>query len=669
MSVFRNNEVSGTPAAPDANPFHSTSVRPAAMSGTIAPCSDLVVSLAQRVDDLILRCSEIKHEHAELLRELTSREDAPLAPDAAQTPHASTSALNLLHYLAIRREDLRDVHSPLAELGLSSLGRIESHVLANLLAVRRALSGLGAPAPPPGACAPVTLQNARDLLERRTHALLGPRSEEARGGRGARIMVTLPTQAATDAGLVRDLIDSGMTCARINTAHDDAETWVSMSRVVREQAAALGRTCRVLMDLAGPKLRTGPMQPGPEVVRFKPERDVWGRVIKPARVTLAPRAAGPALPGELPVDPAFLAVLRPDAEIELSDARGKLRVLTVVHGADATGRVAAACDSTAYIASGAQLRLRGETNLRADVGRLPSLPQSVLVRTGDRIEVALDGISGTPSTARGVPGIITCTLPEVFRHARVGEPVWIDDGKIGTVIDEITPTRVVLRVTLAAAKGDRIREDKGINLPETDIALPGLTDDDIAAIPIAAAHADLVGISFVRTPGDVADVRARLDAQGGRRVGTILKIETRRAFENLPGLLLESLKGPGSGVMIARGDLAVEVGYERLAEVQEEMLWLCEAAHVPVIWATQVLESLAKTGRPSRAEVTDAAMGERAECVMLNKGPYILEAVRFLSDLVRRMEAHQSKKRPMLRALAVARDFEYHSANKPPAGA
>jgi pyruvate kinase len=111
--------------------------------------------------------------------------------------------------------------------------------------------------------------------------------------------------------------------------------------------------------------------------------------------------------------------------------------------------------------------------------------------------------------------------------------------------------------------------------------------------------------------------------------------------------------------MIARGDLAVECGYERLAEVQEEILWLCEAAHVPVIWATQVLESLAKSGMPSRAEITDAAMGERAECVMLNKGPHILDAIRVLDNILQRMQAHQSKKRSMLRRL--------HWWNKPKA--
>jgi len=134
----------------------------------------------------------------------------------------------------------------------------------------------------------------------------------------------------------------------------------------------------------------------------------------------------------------------------------------------------------------------------------------------------------------------------------------------------------------------------------------------------------------------------------------VLKIETRRAFENLPKLLLSALHSSAPGVMIARGDLAVECGYERLAEVQEEILWLCEAAHVPVIWATQVLERMTKDGLPSRAEVTDAAMGERAECVMLNKGPYLLDALATLDDILRRMEAHQSKKTPTLRPLRVA---------------
>ena len=129
---------------------------------------------------------------------------------------------------------------------------------------------------------------------------------------------------------------------------------------------------------------------------------------------------------------------------------------------------------------------------------------------------------------------------------------------------------------------------------------------------------------------------------------------SRQAFEELPKLLLACMRGGPFGVMIARGDLAVECGFERMAEVQEEILWICEAAHVPVIWATQVLESLAKSGMASRAEVTDAAMSERAECVMLNKGPFIREAVQTLDNILQRMQAHQSKKRAMLRPLQLA---------------
>ena len=104
-------------------------------------------------------------------------------------------------------------------------------------------------------------------------------------------------------------------------------------------------------------------------------------------------------------------------------------------------------------------------------------------------------------------------------------------------------------------------------------------------------------------------------------------------------------------VMIARGDLAVEMGFERVAEMQEEILWLCEAAHVPVIWATQVLEELVKKGLPSRGEMSDVVMASRAECVLLNKGPNVGKAVGVLDRLLRRMGEHQVKKTPTLRAL------------------
>ena len=190
---------------------------------------------------------------------------------------------------------------------------------------------------------------------------------------------------------------------------------------------------------------------------------------------------------------------------------------------------------------------------------------------------------------------------------------------------------------------------KGINLPDAVLDIDLLGPHSRDALGFAAQSADIVGLSFVSHARDVQRVSEYLDQHSRPDVGIILKIETRRAFEHLPGMLLAALGGErAAGVMIARGDLAVECGYERLAEVQEEILWLCQAAHLPVIWATQVLDNLAKTGRPSRAEITDAAMGVRAECVMLNKGPRIIEAISVLDDILRRMEQHHRKKRSLL---------------------
>ena len=185
--------------------------------------------------------------------------------------------------------------------------------------------------------------------------------------------------------------------------------------------------------------------------------------------------------------------------------------------------------------------------------------------------------------------------------------------------------------------------------------LPALTAKDIEDLSFVATHADVVELSFANTAGDVRQLQELLARFGNHQPAIVLKIETRRGFQNLPEMLLAAMRTPCCGVMIARGDLAVETGFERLAEVQEEILWICEAAHVPVIWATQVLETLAKTGMPSRAEITDAAMGIRAECVMLNKGPHVVSAVRALDDILRRMQAHQTKKSSMLRELRLAR--------------
>ena len=202
--------------------------------------------------------------------------------------------------------------------------------------------------------------------------------------------------------------------------------------------------------------------------------------------------------------------------------------------------------------------------------------------------------------------------------------------------------------------GSKLWAEKGINFPDTIFDVPALTEKDIADLSHVVEYVDMVALSFLHGHEDVLLLEDHLHRLGADHIGIILKIENRQAFENLPRILLTALRSPPVGVMVARGDLAVEVGFERLSEVQEEILWLCEAAHIPVIWATQMLEGLAKKGAPSRAEVTDAAMSQRAECAMLNKGPYIVQAVNFLSGVMTRMEAHQYKRKARLRKLSVS---------------
>jgi pyruvate kinase len=188
-------------------------------------------------------------------------------------------------------------------------------------------------------------------------------------------------------------------------------------------------------------------------------------------------------------------------------------------------------------------------------------------------------------------------------------------------------------------------------LPDTDLHTPFLTESDHVVFEFAARHADMISLSFLRRGHDVDVAREELNRLGAHDLGIVLKIETHAGFSNLPDILLHAMRSSTVGVMIARGDLAVEMGYARMAEVQEEILWLTEAAHLPVVWATEVLDQLARTGRPSRAEVTDAAMAQRAECVMLNKGPYVVDAVTELDDILRRMARHQRKTVPLLRPL------------------
>ena len=459
-------------------------------------------------------------------------------------------------------------------------------------------------------------------------------------------MVTLPGEAASDYGLVRSLVHAGMDVARINCAHDDAPAWQSMAQLVRRAAKAAARDIKILMDLGGPKIRTGAMAPGPAVVKLKPQRNALGYAIDPSRLRISAAACSTngSAQARILADADWLTRLRVGKHMEVTDARGKKRRLLVVE-CDAEG-IIAECLETYYLTADTALSYKGNHGHKvfsASPGGIEALPGAPRLHRGERIHLTHDGM--------GEDSHIACTLPQVFAQVRSGERVWFDDGRIGGVVRKASAKSLEVEIVQAREGGESLQADKGINFPDSQLTLPALTDKDLQDLQTVAQVADLVGLSFAQDAADVYQLLHTLQELGGERVGVVLKIETIKGFENLPGLMLAAMAAPSAGVMIARGDLAVECGYERMAELQEEILWCSEAAHMPVIWATQVLETLARSGVPSRAEISDAGMGVRAECVMLNKGPYITDAIHMLDDILRRMAGHQSKKNPLLRAL------------------
>ena len=572
------------------------------------------------------------------------------------------SAINLAQYLALRQFDLRHLQQRLAHVGLSSLGRAESSVLSTLDAVldllKRATHAHDAAISKDPS--EYGFHRGQQLLEQHTIELFGPFFEKSK----AHIMVTLATDCAWDYRLIHALLSKGMTCARINCAHDNPAAWLAMIRNVRRAEAETGRSCRVMMDLAGHKIRTGAIELGPAVYHIKIKRDAFGNCITPGRILLCSEQATvkSALEHEsglfqITLPDHFFAKLSIGSELAFQDARNKPRML-IVEKAVSEHVLQARCEQNSYLVSESELQLLNQ-DLSLDtckIGPFAGAPKQIVLFQDDLLLLTENDIPGKPAVydEQGVvvtPAQIGCTLDAAIKRLKVGDPVWFDDGKLGAKVEKITNKGAFLRVIRARNNGVDIMSDKGINFPETDLALPSLSEKDLEDLDFACAHADLIGFSFVESLDDMECLINELAKRSATDIPIIAKIETNRAVKNLPEIILGAIGRHSLGIMIARGDLAVELGSARLAEIQEELLWLCEAAHVPVIWATQVLESIAKKGAKSRPEFTDAAMAVRAECVMLNKGPYITDALEALVNVMVRMHEHQRKKFPKLRAL------------------
>ena len=457
-------------------------------------------------------------------------------------PSFKASAKNLAHYLALRRRDVRPLQERLSDWGLSSLGRAESKVLPQMDNIIRNLALMTGEVKQLEKY-PFAIEDfpGRKKLTDEADRILGSTPKN----RSTRIMVTLSSQAAEDKDYLVHLLESGMGIARINCAHDDAETWQRMVAYLQEAQKKTGKNCKVYFDIAGPKVRV---------------QSVISAMEKP-RLKVA--------------DTFFL-----------------------------TAATAVADDNQ-------------------------------------------------------LPLVLRCNNEELVQQLKVGDAVILDDGTLDGRVIERKPEGVIVQVEKTAkTKGIKVKAEKGLNFPDTAVEMPLITQKDRQDIQTVQGNADMLGFSFVKGLGDIRSIQAvlaeLLDAEKAEAIPLILKIETVKAVDRLPELIVAAASKNPLAIMIARGDLAAEAGFLRLPELQEEILWICEAAHIPVIWSTQVLENMVKTGIPTRAEMTDATMAGQAECVMLNKGEFLNEAITLLDAILTQTQNNQTKKSAKLRSLKIA---------------
>ncbi len=584
----------------------------------------------------------LRRQVASLLEAIDREERARRKPIDGAAAEQKQSATNLAHYLGLRKEDVRRLQLDLAGLGLSSLGRSEGHVRDTLLRLDRWLSlAMGAASGlAPGD--PLHRDKVEAVLRENTRALFGPRPKD----RHVYVMVTAPEAGEVTREWTDRVLRAGADLLRINGAHESPEDWLRIVEAVRTRAAALDRQVRVFVDLPGPKLRADIRSTQPAVLHFPRAKDRLGRTIRATPVRFAPRfGEGPVLP--LPAS--WFAKMRTGDRLRLTDAAGRERELIVAE-ASATG-IRADCNRSLYLASGLAVSWHRKHKRVADgrIGRMPRVPADILLSRDDRF---LLNESGHDRRTR-LP-VLACPEPGLLPQVKRGERVVLDDGKLVAVVESSSAAGATCRVTATSKSPLRLKSGKGLAFPDSRISLPSLGAQDEAALQFAIEHADGVNVSFVNTARDVERIVATLRAGAKPGFGMVLKLETKGAIRNLPEILFAALAYRPAGLMIARGDLAVEASFEHLAELQEEILGFGEASHLPVIWATQVLDTLAHSGVPTRAEMTDAAMSMRAECVMLNKGPFVVEATRMLAGIIRDMEPRQYKKRTLFAKLAEA---------------
>jgi pyruvate kinase len=555
-------------------------------------------------------------------------------------PGQQSSATNLAHYIGLRKQNVRQLQLDLAGLGLSSLGRSEGHVRDTLLRIEGWLKMLHLGGHGHFTSDELDTNTAEAILHENTHALFGPRPLD----RHVYVMVTAPDANDVTREWSDRVLRAGANILRINAAHESPEAWKRSIDLVRTRAAALGKHVKVFVDLPGPKLRIEIRRTQPAVLHLPRRKDRDGKTIESTSVWFVPRFIERP---QVPIPCEWFGRLRVGDQLRIQDAGGREREL-VIREASAEG-ARAECDLSLFITPGLAIEWRrGQRSLgRGLIGAIPREPCDVLLNRDDRFILNETG----RAKRAGRMSVLLCPETGVLKQVKRGERLVLDDGRIVAVVESTGVEGMVCRVKTTSKSPVQLRSGKGLAFPDSHVSLSALGLEDESALKFALAHADGVDASFVNSRRDVDRIVERLRRDASPGFGLVLKLETQSAIRNLSEILFAAMRYSPAGLMIARGDLAIETSFEQLAQLQEEILGFGEACHLPVIWATQVLDNLAHSGVPTRAEMTDAAMSMRAECVMLNKGPFIAKATRMIVEIIRNMEPRQYKKRALFSKL------------------
>ncbi len=461
-------------------------------------------------------------------------------------------------------------------------------------------------------------------------------------------MVTFPTEASKDYEMVKNMIKAGMNTARINCAHDGPAIWKAMAHNVHRASKELKNSTNVAMDLAGPKIRTGQLKAGPKVLKYRPVKDIYGKVIQGLNVWIGKDPLEDPLIPHVPVFTESLVNLVEGQTLYLRDTRDKKRSILLAKKYENGFR--GVFRKTTYLRTGLPVYHDKEyKDLAFLIGELPAQEIPIKLEVGESLRIDREDIPGRSAIIGMNDQVLEmahlhCPASQLFDQVSVGESVYFDDGKISGRIIEVHDTHLIVKIEHTTRQIAKLRAGKGINFPHSNLKINGLTEKDINDLEQVAPYTDIISMSFVNRKKDVRMLFEQLNRVCPKReIGVILKIETHKGYNNLIGIILEAMQRYPIGLMIARGDLAIETGWKKIGKVQKEILSIGQAAHIPVIWATQVLETLAKKGIPSRAEVTDAVISQRADGVMLNKGPFILRTIRFLDGILKDMEPYRDK--------------------------